>query len=332
MAGQLHDEVLTYARWLRAAGLSRNAIDALSVIAEGCRLDGPRGPRTGSVARGRIADKLCATERTADRALRELRDHGLVTVVQRAGGRGRSGLVAVYQMASLRAWFSADPCDTDVSHPSPDPTESVRHPDVAPMAPGDPARADPCDKSGQSMRHLGVAPPVVPVRTPGGTTEATTRPHADPTPPPDHPPAPASGRPGAPGARSRCGRPDCRAPRPCGACGRARRADQAAEQRAAAEVRNRQAQDRARQLEERRVALATCPNACDDGYLPGGWVCDHQPRPARQDGPLPGHLEALAVAAAVARSARRKAQTPATTGDRRRARRRRPALTRRAAS
>ncbi|MCF7550994.1 hypothetical protein [Pseudonocardia sp. WMMC193] len=321
MAGQLHGEVLSYARRLYRAGVSRNAIDALSVVAEACRVES----RRGEVFRGRVADKLCATERTATRAMAELIGHGLVVVVQRAGGRGRTGRGTVYEMVSLPAWLhdpvpgcpaDPDPGDTPVSR-GPDPEQrSAGHDGGAPIDPTACGQPDPRDIPGPSAGHPGVSPPVGPVTTPGGTTEVTTRPRATRTPPPT--PTEPRHDPG-----SVCGQLDCRAPAPCGACGRARRAEAQAADRAAAEAaaqaRREQAHLAERERERRRVAAATCPNGCEQGYV-GTWVCDHRRILAVQD--CAGYRQALQVAAAAAASADRKAALDRTRHPARQLRRR----------
>lgn len=113
----------------------------------------------------------------------------------------------------------------------------------------------------------------------GGTTEVTTRPRAIP----DLQPAPlpiastaAAGPTAPPG--SLCGRADCRDPRPCGACGRARAAQPTAQVPRDSGREHQRRLDAYRRAEEHVVAAATCPRRCVGGYLPGGWQCDHQLR------------------------------------------------------
>ncbi len=193
-------------------------------------------------------------------------------------------------------------------------------------------------KSGLLSRHLGGVLPV-PVRTPGGASpDPAARPAELDA---DHPaPRPRTRpRPQAPGqlplvapvrdqpdldaaAGSWCGRADCRAPAPCGACGRAKeqhttQARYAAHDVAEAAVRARR--DRARQ---RAVAAAACPLCDDDGYV-GTQVCDHQAHRPIQT--IAGWQMARHVAdSSAARGAARRLERPPA--------RRRPAARTRAAS
>lgn len=250
MSGPIHGEVLDLAVDLHRLGVSRNAIDALTVIAEGCRDHN----RRGATPRQRIAGKLCATERTASRAVAELVDRRLVAVVTPGGGRARTGEATVYEIADLHDWLDdhlpdpaaadpdaaapgdpgdtrPDPGDTQTSPRSPQSHASGGHPDVARMSRRSSAGRDRRDKSGRSAGHPDVSLPV-PVgisKTPDATTGA---------------PAPAPAAVAAAGRRprrrpavgSRCGRPDCRHPASCPACAAARRPEPAAAARDRARV------------------------------------------------------------------------------------------------
>ncbi len=210
MSGRIHGEVLDLARRLKAHGLSRNAVDALTVIAEGVRDE----TRIGSCSRARIADKLFGVERTASRAVAELVKAGLVRVVVAGGGRGRSAVVTVYEVADLHQWLFdrseesaaqawvqhrrdiTDRQDIQVSPGSDQPDPSAGHPDVPPNVPPIRPESDRRDISGPSAGHLGVSPPVLPVEALGGPVlDAPTRPRERNEPPPvppavERPPAP----------------------------------------------------------------------------------------------------------------------------------------------
>lgn len=198
MAGQIHGEVLDITRRLRQLGLSRNAVDALTVIAEGCRQE----TRIGACPRARIADKLFGVERTASRAVSELVAAGLVQVVVAGGGRGRTAVATTYRIVDLQQWLwlrdprdtrhdprdIPDPGDTCVSCGSDEAPGSAGHQDVPPRCPADPGDTDRRDISSPSAGHPGVAPPVVPVEEDLETPEVTTgpreeRPQPEPAPP-----------------------------------------------------------------------------------------------------------------------------------------------------
>lgn len=180
----------------------------------------------------------------------------------------------------------------------------------------------------------------------GGTTDVTTGPHARET---DQPPPRARSRPRpeAPGQLpltavvrnddaldvddpepaevpdgSWCGRPDCRSPEPCGACGRAK--DQyVAWARQQAEERTLDARRMARErAQQRAAAIAACALCDHDGYL-GRQVCDHGTRPPIRS--MAGWQLARHIAdSAAERGAARRRERPPT--------RHRPAVRTRAAS
>lgn len=386
MSGRIHGEVLDHLADFEAAGLSRNAVDALTVIAEGCR----DLTRCGSVGRDRVAAKVRGAARTATRAITELVGSGLVVLISPGGGRGRAGVYATYQIVHIPGWVAElagreDSAQIVVRGPGPD--RSVGHQSEESY----PQEADPWDtrmspqsglgspdrwdKSGRLTGHLGVSLPVVPVTTPGEAPDVTTGPRATRPPEPPGPEAvpeaaarpvptpvapvapvadstpvsepvcrdhhsamnaplsapetvtgpriPETRRPGGgdphgpstpPSATtgSRCGRPDCCHPRPCGDCGRARRTAQAQETAAAAlaerllgaEQRAAVA-DRRVVAEQRRAAAATCPNHCVDGYAGGLRVCDHRPRPDHRR--FPGYQEFTQVRSMLAERSRKRA-------------------------
>lgn len=257
MSGRLVGEVYDHKRRIHAAGVSATALHALGAIAEGCRDD-----RVGSTPLSRIADAVLGSERTATRALAELQRAQLVRVVRRGGGRGRSKKCAVYRMADLNQWptgpfHATDPVDTQMSSQSPDSLDAwvasqsgdangsrqlTGHLDGESIAgltghvSGESIgevihrQADPVAKSGPLSRHPGVYQPVLPVTTPGGTTDVTTRRARPPSPapPPPSEPSPA-------GVGSLCGQPDCPDPKPCRVCARLRREREDAERVEAAE-------------------------------------------------------------------------------------------------
>ncbi len=263
MSGRLVGEVYDHARRLGAAGVTRNAITALAVVAEGCRDN-----RIGRAPLDRVADALLSSERTATRALTELRDRGLVHVVQRGGGRSRPGVRTVYRMVDLARWpadspATDDPGDTQVATRSDPldnsgPTEepSTRQPGGDPIAADGDRIADPVDKTARSGRHLDGDQPVVPVTTPGGTTDVTPRRARPPStaPPPPFEPSPA-------GAGSLCGQPGCRDPEPCRGCARVRQEREDAERAAAAEREYQVRQEHLAAQRELTAWLANQPTA-----------------------------------------------------------------------
>lgn len=116
MSGRLVGEVMDNVDGLRARGLSQRAVTALLVIAEGCRDD-----RLGRVSRARVAAVLGASERTASKALAELKDSGVVVVLERGNRRaGASSVLTLYRLQGLGA--GPDPARVDV--PDPDETPS----------------------------------------------------------------------------------------------------------------------------------------------------------------------------------------------------------------
>lgn len=198
MSGPIHGEVLDITRRLRQLGLSRNAVDALTVIAEGCR----RETRIGACPRARIADKLFGVERTASRAVSELVAAGLVQVVVAGGGRGRTAVATTYRIVDLQQWLwlhdprdtrhdprdTPDPQDIQVSPGSEEPGGSAGHPGVPPKCPADPGDTDRRDISSPSAGHPDVSPPV-PVEDLVETSEVTTGPREER--PPAEPAAPS---------------------------------------------------------------------------------------------------------------------------------------------
>jgi hypothetical protein len=251
VSGRIHGEVLDLARQLKAQGLSRNAIDALTVLAEAVRDE----TRIGSCSRARIAAKLwepsrapAPVEKTASRAVKELTKSGLVRVVMAGGGHGRTAVVACYEVVDLNRWLAdrrdiTDRRDIQVSPGSEEPRESAGHADVPPNVPPIEHEPNRRDIGGQSAGHLGVPPPVLPVKESSGPVlHGTTRPRAAVEPPTAPPPTAPSTR--ASREQPRCPRhddqptgswgPDCH---DCAVLGRAHRARQTEHARAYARAR-----------------------------------------------------------------------------------------------
>jgi len=104
MAGQLVGLAMGHALRLRADfGLSRNAVYALYVIAEGVWLN---RDMTGRVSLDRIATALMVSHATAKRAKAELEKAGLIIVLKR-GNRKPNGEseATLYRLALPPAWF-----------------------------------------------------------------------------------------------------------------------------------------------------------------------------------------------------------------------------------
>jgi hypothetical protein len=304
VSGRLVGEVIAAAPRLYAAGLSRSAVQALAPIAEGCRDES----RTGTCPQARIAEWLDRSVKTAERAVAELIEAGVVVLVQRGGGRARA--TNRYYLMPLEAWSAAGTPDTQVSvvaarqSPLVAPVDERNsgHSDVGSSGAADAGTPDiqvseVPDRGERNSRQnavelptsLDVCSPVVPVTTPGGSTDVTTGPRVVAAPSPHNASLEENTPPTAVPAESVCGRPDCRAPLPCGACGRARRAAGAredlatgqAERAAAAAVRAAEAERRAELAAARARAEADCPLGCVGGYL-GTQLCDHDPdAPAR---------------------------------------------------
>jgi hypothetical protein len=99
MSGQLVGEVLDAAEAGQLDGLSRAAFHALLAIAERCHHD----TRQGSVRRSRIQAAIYTNNgyRTASRAIRELKDAGIIRIVKR--GYKSHGRVAapIYELTVL---------------------------------------------------------------------------------------------------------------------------------------------------------------------------------------------------------------------------------------
>lgn len=353
MSGQLVGEVNRAGRRLKTAGVPRLAARALSIVAE-CVRDNRLGPVPLEYLAGAMEG---AGERTASRALAQLRDLGLVEMVRRGGGRGHSGRPAVYRLVDVDRWLA------DRGVPAPEVAaqsraardegveldEFGRHDGGDSIGSGGDSMPDPGGfpadspatgggsisaiggsigyspaKSGRLSRHLGGDLPV-PVRTPGGRARDVA---AGPDEAENHPPPRPRTRPKAqtPGqlplvasvrdqpdaavlgdvvvAGSWCGRPDCRHPQPCGACGHARR-----QQLAVAHLEDLERAAAARQVvldraAERAAAAANCPRRCVDGYV-GRTVCDHiVRRPVQTIGDW--QLARSVAAASAARAAARK--------------------------
>lgn len=107
MSGQLVCEVIAAAPQLRAMGLSPNGFHALIAIAEKCG----HVTRQGSVPRSWIQAAIYGSDstRTAERAVRELRDAKLIDVVKR-GYKAPTGeaRASVYQLMELPPPIVAD--------------------------------------------------------------------------------------------------------------------------------------------------------------------------------------------------------------------------------
>jgi hypothetical protein len=99
MSGQLVGEVLDAAEAGQLDKLSRPAFSALLAIAERCH----HFSRRGSVSRSRIKAAIHAgnSDRTADRAVRELKDAGLIQVVKRGYESHGEGHANIYELCML---------------------------------------------------------------------------------------------------------------------------------------------------------------------------------------------------------------------------------------
>lgn len=297
MSGVLVGEVVRAAPRLYAAGLSRNAVQALVPIAEECR----EASRQGSCTHAVIAAWIDRSVRTAERSVAELVDAGVLVVTRRGGGVGKA--VNRYYLVPLESWTrQASPAiqvAADQGRQSPlvaSVTDDVsRHSDggsstgaqtsspATQMAgddrDGHPEMAGVTPNSRQNGPELppsmGVGSSGVSGKEPGEAAPdvATDLPRFPDTAPP---PTTSSTTSTAP-AGSRCGRVDCRTPRPCGACADARRAEAAAAERFNAEFRRSVSDGVFAAAAARAAAIANCVLGCDArGYL-GRVVCDHDP-------------------------------------------------------
>ena len=99
MSGQLVGEILDAAEAGQLDKLSRPAFYALLAIAERCH----HVTRQGSVSRSRIRAAMHAgnSYRTADRAVRELKDAGLIRVIKHGWKSHGVGHANVYALAVL---------------------------------------------------------------------------------------------------------------------------------------------------------------------------------------------------------------------------------------
>lgn len=192
MSGQLVGQVNVNGRRLKAAGVPRLAARALSVVAECCRDHNRLGPVPLEYLAGAMEG---AGERTASRALLQLRELGLIAVARRGGGRGHTGRPTVYRIADVDQWLTDRGVPAaPVAAQSAELAEFGRHDggesipfggdsiaDPGPFLPdslatsGDSIRengesiGDPLAISGRLSRHPGGEVPV-PVRTPGVET------------------------------------------------------------------------------------------------------------------------------------------------------------------
>lgn len=98
MSGKIVGEVLAAAPRLRDMGLSERSFHALVAIAEKCH----HQTRQGSVRWDHIRNGLYgASKRTAERAVHELRDAGLVTVSATGYGNQHMARAPIYRVAAL---------------------------------------------------------------------------------------------------------------------------------------------------------------------------------------------------------------------------------------
>lgn len=257
MSGEIHGEVKKFGRELMAAGVTGGAWHALIAVAECCRAHNRIGPVWAEDVMIGLGGK---SEASATRALRRLRELGLIELVRRPGGRGRQGKPAVYRIVPIEPWLAAvhgaerlgrhsddDPMSGSGRRPDDDPMSDWvvrsaplgRHPDddlpgvpvtetgaasdthleprqtsgspnlaAPPMSPD---RAAPSPRTSIDSRRGGVRP----ARAGAAPAGAASPPNAAME------PAPARARPVP--AESWCRSSSCRAPDPCGDCGRARR-------------------------------------------------------------------------------------------------------------
>jgi hypothetical protein len=107
MSGQLVGEVIAASTQLRAGGLSRNGFLALIAIAEKCH----HQTRQATVRRSWIQAAIyCGNStRTAERAVRELTDNGLIHVVKRGyKAPNQKSLSTMYELGKLPPPIVAD--------------------------------------------------------------------------------------------------------------------------------------------------------------------------------------------------------------------------------
>jgi hypothetical protein len=127
MSGQLVGEVLDARESGRLDSLSRGDVLALIAIAEKCH----GTTRQGSVRMSRIQAAMGASKSTAARAMRRLKDRGLIWVVKRGYESHGTGHANVYRLALFvsaemtQATENAcatqdDTCKVDVHVPNPD--------------------------------------------------------------------------------------------------------------------------------------------------------------------------------------------------------------------
>lgn len=149
MSGQLVGNVIHAAGTLKAKGLSETAFHALIAIAEKCH----QASRQGSVPWSHICDGMYGrkdfpVKRTAERAVSELKDAGLIRVV-------RPGFNNNYGRSCAPVYEISLPTDTDIQVSESDRTDTDVQVSESPRTDTDKTGTD-TDKTGDRYRHLDV--------------------------------------------------------------------------------------------------------------------------------------------------------------------------------
>ncbi|MGV0159894.1 hypothetical protein ACRU3B_10700 [Mycobacterium colombiense] len=149
MSGALVGEVIHAAGVLKAKGLSESAFHALIAIAEKCHHASGQGSVPWiHISNGIYGRKLLPSKRTAERAVRELKDAGLIRVV-------RPGFNNNYGRSCAPVYEISLPTDTDIHVSESDRTDTDVQVSRSPRTDTDKTGTD-TDKTGDRYRHLDV--------------------------------------------------------------------------------------------------------------------------------------------------------------------------------